>query len=196
MYVELHAHSAYSFLDGTSLPEELAIAAAGYGYEAFALTDHDNVCGTMEFAQACEAVGMRSIAGTELTVGDDAGGAPPFHLTLLVEDATGWHNLCRLLSEAHAGTRPRPDRDPLPPSLPLESLLKRNQGLVCLSGCAREGAVAGNWEHGAVRRAEELARRLRASFGRERFRIELQRPPSAGSRKTIRLRPLASTTSK
>jgi error-prone DNA polymerase len=176
VYVELHAHSAYSFLDGTSLPEELAIAAAEYGYEAFALTDHDNVCGTMEFAQACEAVGMRSIAGTELTVGDDAGRAAPFHLTLLVEDATGWHNLCRLLSEAHAGTRPRPDRDPLPPSLPLESLLKRNQGLVCLSGCAGEGAVAGNWEHGAVRRAEELARRLRASFGRERFRIELQRP--------------------
>ena len=176
MYVELHAHSAYSFLDGTSLPEELAIAAAEYGYEAFALTDHDNVCGTMEFAQACEALGMRSIAGTELTVGGDAGAAPPFHLTLLVEDATGWHNLCRLLSEAHAGTRPRPDRDPFPPSLPLESLLERNQGLICLSGCAREGAVAGNWERGAARRAEELARRLRASFGRERFRIELQRP--------------------
>ncbi|MGH2988148.1 MAG: DNA polymerase III subunit alpha, partial [Solirubrobacterales bacterium] len=176
MYVELHAHSAYSFLDGTSLPEELAIAAAEHGYEAFALTDHDNVCGTMEFAQACEAVGMRSIAGTELTVSDDARGAPPFHLTLLVEEASGWHNLCRLLSEAHAGTRPRPDRDPLPPSLPLASLLERNQGLICLSGCAREGAVAGNWERGAARRAEELARRLLASFGRERFRIELQRP--------------------
>src|SRR5687768_12433284 len=102
MYVELHAHSAYSFLDGTSLPEEMAVAAAEYGYEAFALTDHDNVCGAMEFAQACDGLGTRPIAGAELTVVDGGGDADrsPFHLTLLVEDAIGWHNLCRLLTEA------------------------------------------------------------------------------------------------
>ncbi|MCE3248408.1 MAG: dnaE, partial [Geminicoccaceae bacterium] len=100
----------------------------------------------------------------------------PFHLTLLVEDATGWHNLCRLLTEAHAGTRPRVDSDPLPPSVPLDSLLECNQGLICFSGCARDGAVAGNWERGEARRGESIARSLRASFGRERFRIELQRP--------------------
>jgi error-prone DNA polymerase len=51
-YVELHAHSSYSFLDGASLPEELATRAAEYGYEAFALTDHDNVCGAMELDSA------------------------------------------------------------------------------------------------------------------------------------------------
>ena len=54
-YVELHAHSAYSFFDGASLPAELATGRPSYGYEALALTDHDNVCGAMEFAQACGA---------------------------------------------------------------------------------------------------------------------------------------------
>ncbi len=183
-YVELHAHSSYSFLDGASLPEELATRAAEYGYEAFALTDHDNVCGAMEMAQACKGLGVRAIHGAELTVtaGNSASAfagsaeARTFHLTVLVENATGWHNLCRLLSEAHAGTRPKPDRDPLPPVLPLDSLCERNEGLVCLSGCARDGVIAGAWERGEPRRAEEAARRLLAAFGCERFRIELQRP--------------------
>ena len=172
-YVELHAHSAYSFLDGASLPEELAIAAAGYGYEAFALTDHDNVCGAMELAQACKGLGVRPIHGAELTVRDGDG---EFHLTVLVENAAGWHSLSRLLTESHAGTRPKPDHDPLPPSLALDSLLAAGEGLVCLSGCAANGAVAGSWERGHPERAEQLARRLVAAFGRDRFRIELQRP--------------------
>ena len=51
-YVELHAHSAYSFLDGASQPEELAARAAELGYEALALTDHDVVYGSLEFAHA------------------------------------------------------------------------------------------------------------------------------------------------
>ena len=52
VYAELHCHSAFSFLDGASLPEELAAAAAELGYETLALTDHHGVCGSMEFAQA------------------------------------------------------------------------------------------------------------------------------------------------
>ena len=174
MYVELHAHSSYSFLDGSSLPEELATRAAEYGYEAFALTDHDNICGAIEFAQACAPHGVRPIAGAELTVAD--GAVAPFHLTLLVESAVGWGNLCRLLTEAHAGTRPKLDREPLPPVLPLASLLDRSEGLVCLSGCAGDGALVRSWELGGARRAEALARRLLGAFGSERFRVELQRP--------------------
>src|SRR3954454_7364513 len=69
MYVELHAHSAFSFLDGASTPMELAAAAAAHGYPAFALTDHDGVWGSMEFAHACRGFGIRAITGTELTVG-------------------------------------------------------------------------------------------------------------------------------
>src|SRR5215813_15378488 len=98
-YVELHAHSAYSFLDGASLPVELAARAAELGYEALALTDHDGVCGSLEFAYAAKAFGVRPITGAEVTL---EGGS---HVTLLVENAAGYSNLCRLLTAAHAHTR-------------------------------------------------------------------------------------------
>ena len=116
-YVELHAHSAYSFLDGASLPEELALRAAELGYEALALTDHDGVFGSLEFAHAAKAFGVRAITGAEVTL---EGGA---HVTLLVEDARGYANLCRLLTSAHAGTRPKPEDPPLDPALSVELLL-------------------------------------------------------------------------
>src|SRR5437773_867860 len=134
-YVELHAHSAYSFLDGASQPEELAVRAAELGYEALALTDHDGVCGSLEFAYAAKALGVRPITGAEVTL---AGGA---HVTLLVETPCGYANLCRLLSAAHARTR-TPGREsdpPLPPALDQELLELHVDGLVCLSGCARDG---------------------------------------------------------
>src|SRR3989442_13139897 len=83
-YVELHAHSAYSFLDGASLPEELAARAAELGYEALALTDHDGVYGSLEFAHAAKAFGIRSITGAEVTLADRS------HLTLLVENPQGY----------------------------------------------------------------------------------------------------------
>ncbi len=173
-HAELHAHSAYSFGDGASLPSELATAAAELGYESLALTDHDGVHGAMEFAHACKGTGVHAIQGAELTI--DAGLRDPVHATLLVEDVSGWRNLCHLITEAHAGTRPKPGRDPLPPSLPLSSLEARSEGLVCLSGCARDGALAGTWERGDPRAAEALGRRLLAAFGSDRFRVELQRP--------------------
>src|SRR3954466_5816585 len=87
-YVELHAHSAFSFLDGASLPDELAAAALELGYEAMALTDHNGVSGSMEFAVSARALGLRAIHGVEVDVLDsgDAPGGPTRHLTLLVED--------------------------------------------------------------------------------------------------------------
>jgi error-prone DNA polymerase len=175
-YVELHAHSSYSFGDGASLPEELALRAAEYGYGAFALTDHDGVWGVMEFALACGPLGVRPIVGAELTVAERPRHDQPFHLTLMVENATGWANLCRLITESHADTRPIPERNPLPPALAFDSLCERSEGLVCLTGCARDGVLAGAWERGEPRRAQERARRLLGAFGRERLRVELQRP--------------------
>jgi len=77
MYVELHAHSAFSFLDGASTPLELAAAAASHGYPAFALTDHDGVWGSMEFAHACRGFGIRPITGAELTVRCGPAGPDP-----------------------------------------------------------------------------------------------------------------------
>ncbi len=168
-YVELHAHSAFSFLDGASTPMELAAVAAELGYPAFALTDHDGIWGSMEFAQACRGFGVRPITGAEVTVGDA-------HLTLLVESAAGYRNLCRLLSEAHSHTRDSRGRGAGQPSVAMEQVEAHAGGLVCLSGCARDGVLAGAWERGDPAGGTVLAWRLLAAFGRDRFRVELQRP--------------------
>lgn len=178
-YVELHAHSAYSFLDGASQPEELAARAAELGYTALALTDHDGLYGSLEFAHAAKNLGVRAITGAEVTL---AGGA---HVTLLVESAAGYANLCRLLTAAHAGTRPKEGRELLPPQLDQALLAELHEGLVCLSGCARDG-LAVHYPNAAA----ELAR----AFGRDRFYVELQRPYERGdARRNAALRDLAET---
>jgi len=174
MYAELHAHSAFSFLDGASLPDELAAAAAELGYSAFALTDHNGVSGSMELAMAADGLGLKAIHGAEVDLDDGR------HLTLLVDTQEGWRNLCRILTRAHAHTREKegfacqaselvPRRSPSatlrPPSVPLEAIEEHTAGLVCLSGCARQGV-----------HDEPTLRRLLAAFGRDDLRVELQRP--------------------
>src|SRR3954471_22501417 len=184
MYVELHAHSAFSFLDGASLPDELAGAAAELGYGAMALTDHNGVSGSMEFAQAAAPLGVRAIHGTEVDLADGR------HITLLVETEQGWRNLCHLLTRAHAHTRGTVDesaedrtarqegrgrhqslvgtrmrRVDVPPQLPLATVAEYAAGLVCLSGCATRGV-----------HDEPGLRELLAVFGPDRLRVELQRP--------------------
>src|SRR5882757_6247195 len=67
-------------------------------------------------------------------------------------------------------------REALPPSIEIDELERHTEGLVCLSGCARDGAVAGSWESGDPAGATYLARRLLRAFGAGHFRIELQRP--------------------
>jgi len=175
-YVELHAHSAYSFLDGASQPEELAARAAELGYPAFALTDHDGLYGSLEFAHAAKHFGVRPITGAEVTL--DAG-----HVTLLVESSRGYANLCRLLTAAHAHTRPGERREPVPPSLDRALLAELHEGLVCLSGCARDGLAV---------RDPNAAAQLARAFGRDNFFVELQRPYERGDvRRNAALRDLA-----
>jgi error-prone DNA polymerase len=193
-YVELHCHSAYSFLDGASLPEELAYRAAELGHSVLALTDHNSVSGSMELAQAAEDAGVRAIHGAEVDVtlgsagpagaigGQGSASGDPgaqAHLTLLVEDHRGWRNLCRILTHAHAHTRDGAGRERGEPSIDLETLLGRSEGLVCLTGCAERGV-----------RDEPTVRRLLDAFGPERLRVELQRPYARGDR--ARNRKLAS----
>jgi len=180
-YAELHCHSAFSFLDGASHPVELAAAAAEQGHEALALTDHDGLHGAMELAQAAKPLGVRTIVGAELTLEDG------HHLTLLCENENGYRNLCRLLTRAHAGTRPAPGREPLAPSTPLEAVERHADGLVCLSGCAREGALAARVERGEHVAAAALGRRLRDAFGPDNLRVELQRPFARHDRRRNRL---------
>jgi error-prone DNA polymerase len=182
-YIELHAHSAFSFLDGASTPLELAGAAAALGYPALALTDHDGIWGSMEFAHCAAGLGLRPITGAELTLRVDGPKSPDIldfsahqHLTLLVEDEVGYRNLCRLLTAAHAHTRDNTARVAEPAWTTLEEVERHAEGLVCLSGCARDGALAGAFERGDTALGEKLGRRLLAAFGPDRFRVELQRP--------------------
>ena len=178
-YAELHCHSSYSFLDGASLPEELAVQAAELGYEALALTDHDGLYGSLEFAHAAKAFGVRPITGAEVTLGDGS------HVTLLVETSGGYANLCRLITRAHARTRPKEGADPLPPVLDQRRLEELSKGLVCLSGCARHGLAVHN---------PNAAAALADALGRDRFFVELQRPYERGDvRRNASLRDLAET---
>ncbi|WP_419166759.1 PHP domain-containing protein [Candidatus Palauibacter sp.] len=195
-YVELHAHSAYSFLDGASRPEELAARALELGYPALALTDHDGLYGSMEFARFARAHGLQPITGAELTLappfaaaerteghGGGAGDVPAgtsrgramaeravetgdCHVTVLAENARGYANLCRLITQAHM-ENPRGE-----PRLDLDALLERSEGLILLTGCRRSPLLAA-LERGRDE-AERLAGRLRDAFGPGNLFVELQ----------------------
>ncbi|MGI8844694.1 MAG: DNA polymerase III subunit alpha [Thermoleophilaceae bacterium] len=193
-YVELHCHSAFSFLDGASHPQELAGAAAEQGHAALALTDHDGIHGAMELAQALKPLKIRHITGAELSMEDGS------HLTLLCETAAGYRNLCRLITRAYAGTRPgndpagTPDRShrsprkgPLAPVTSYDALGRHAGGLICLSGCARHGAVARAVEAGRHVEAAQAAQRLLRIFGTDHLRMEIQRPFQRNDRRRNRL---------
>ncbi|HSM56573.1 MAG TPA: error-prone DNA polymerase [Candidatus Sulfomarinibacteraceae bacterium] len=161
MYVELHAHSCFSLLDGASQPEDLVARAAEQGMAALALTDHSNVYGVHRFLRAAREHGVRPILGAELTL--DGG----HHLTLLVENQTGWHNLCYLISRAQHNA---PKGEAM---LPVAELEGCTDGLIALSGC-RQGAIATALRDRKWRQAVKTARRYRTLFGPENFWIELQ----------------------
>src|SRR4051812_23132242 len=135
----------------------------------------------MEHAHACAALGIKPITGSELTLDDG------HHLTVLCETRQGYRNLCRLLTLAHATTRPVPGREPEQPQITLADLERHAEGLICLSGCARDGAVAARLERRQDAAAARVAERLLRAFGPERFRVELQRPLARHDRRRNRL---------
>ncbi len=175
MYIELHCHSAFSFLNGTTLPEQLALEAAALGYPALALTDDHGLYGSMAFAQSAKQIGLQAITGTELTLLDGS------HVTLLAETPVGYANLCRLVTEAHLGREDRRD-----PRLDFASLEARHEGIIVLSGC-RRGLLPSVLEREGLAAARRLADRCRAVFGRDRFFVELQRHAVRGDRDLTRV---------
>jgi error-prone DNA polymerase len=101
VYIELHSASAFSFLDGASLPEALVERAAALGYPALALLDRDGVYGIPRFHQAAKRAGLKAIVGTELTLaapGISGQIGPLVRLPVLVESREGYRNLCRLVT--------------------------------------------------------------------------------------------------
>jgi error-prone DNA polymerase len=167
-YVELHCHSNFSLLDGANHPEELVARAAELDMPALALTDHDAVYGAVRFMRAAREHNVQPILGAELTIADDANPEIITHLTLLVENQSGWHNLCYLISRArHAA----PKGEAI---LPFSELVGCTNGLIALSGCRQgEIALALQQEKRHVA-AVRVAHRYLDLFGRDNFWIELQ----------------------
>jgi error-prone DNA polymerase len=158
--VPLHLHSYFSLLRGASSVAELVTRAAEFGYPALALTDRDALYGAVRFSQACAGAGLQPILGAELTL------ASGHALTLLVESAAGYANLCRLVSEAHLG-RPKGEA-----ALTFAALAVHADGLLALSG-PRTGEIAQHLLAGQRPAALAAAARYREVFG-DRFYLELQ----------------------
>jgi error-prone DNA polymerase len=174
-YAEFHCHSYYSFHDGASSLEELMVRAKELGYRALAITDHDNLCGAMRFAQLAKPLETKGIIGVELTL---KGG---HHLTLLAKDRHGYGNLCRLITAAHnSGERNKPE-------LPLEFLSEHAAGLIALSGCP-QGELAQLVIQKRFDDAKNLVRQYQEWFGADNYYIELQHNLAYGD--TVRNRRL------
>jgi error-prone DNA polymerase len=158
---ELHARSAFSFLEGASLPEDLIERAAELDIPAVALLDRDSLSGAPRFHLAAKKRGLRALIGAEITA---AAGA---RYALVAENRTGYQNLCRLISRIKLRA-PKGEAAAAP-----EDLLEHARGLICLTGGA-EGPLAlalrTGWEE-----ARACLETLAGIFGRGNVYVELQR---------------------
>ncbi len=180
MYLELHASSAFSFLEGASLPETLVERAAALDYPAIALLDRDGVYGAPQFYRAAKAAGLKAMVGAELTITASASPVPrggqgrsrrpvaavvpdhaPWRLPVLVATAEGYRNLCRLITRAKLSA---PKGESV---LTLEDLSGHTAGLVALVG----RVALRSHRHGVG----GLVDRLVGTFGRGNVLIEIQR---------------------
>ncbi|HET7737075.1 MAG TPA: PHP domain-containing protein, partial [Tepidiformaceae bacterium] len=176
-YVELHLHSCYSLLDGASRVGEMVDAAREMGHRALALTDHNGMFGSLEFARALKDAGLLPITGLELTIAeDDSAEAPRSHITLLAETQQGYSNLCRLSSLTFGlgleGTKEKEARR-LDPWVFEGELERHAEGVIALTGC-REGKLARRVGEGRTDEAEGWLRRLVGWYGEEGVFVELQ----------------------
>src|SRR5216117_3818979 len=162
MFIELHAQSAFSFLEGAELPEAYAAAAARLGMPAVALCDRDGVYGAPRFTRAALDAGVKPIIGSEITLTDGS------RLPLLVEDREGYQNLCHLITRMKLGAAKGSA------AVTLAELAPYAAGLVCLTGGAY-GPLALRLDAGDVAGARGALERLVTIFGRSSCYVEVQR---------------------
>ena len=179
--MELHAASAFSFLEGASRPEDLVSRANELGLSAMALVDRDGVYGAPRFHMAAKSVGIQPHVGAEISVqgfGNRVGSpqglpnsssARPVRVTLLVESRKGYQNLCRLITryklrEEEKGTG----------TATLEEIAEHAGGLVCLTG-GEEGMLAASLFHHGYDQARKNLETLVGIFGKQNVYVELQR---------------------
>src|SRR5437867_2030246 len=153
-YTELRCRSAFSFLSGASLPEDLIARAAALGYDALALADQNGVYGAPRFFQAARQAGIRALVGADVRLA----GVGTLHL--LVEDRAGYRNLCRLLTAGALG------RAKGAAEVGWEQVEEHATGLHCLAGGA-EGPLGGT-------AAAAVLDRLHGIFG-DRLAVDIHR---------------------
>lgn len=175
-YAELHAHSAFSFLDGAGTPEELVEEAARLGLRALALTDHDGLYGAVRFAEAAAELELRTVFGAELSLGPsqrstartEAPDPPGPHLLVLARGPEGYRRLSRQLAAAHlaGGEKGKPRYG-------IDALTEAAGGhWHILTGC-RKGHVRQALSDGGPDAAARALADLVDRFGSQRVSIEL-----------------------
>ena len=172
-YIELHGRSAFSFLRGASLPEELAKQAANYRFSRFALCDRMGVYGAPRFFGTARECGLRPIIGVELEMEDGC------VLPVLVESRTGYRNLCRLLTKAHLRAAKGEA------VVQWAELPEFTEGLVALTGDEGGPLIRAITFNDSVP-PEERARRLVQIFGHKNVFIEIQRHLRRGEERVNR----------
>src|SRR2546422_1274543 len=158
-YVELHASSAFSFLDGASLPEELIGAAAEYSMPAMALLDRDGFYGSPRFHLAAKKAGIRAHIGAEVT------STTGIRYPLLAETREGYQNLCRLM------TRMKLRAPKGKGTIAEEELIPFSRGLICLTG----GGYGPLTSAIQTKTGHQALERLVRIFGHDNVYVELQR---------------------
>jgi len=171
-YCELHAHSAFSFLEGAAEPESIAERARELGLGAVALVDRAGVYGLPRFAKAAKEQGVEAIAGAEVVLEDGS------RLPLLVEDPSGWSHLCQLLTAAAA------DRPKGQPAACWETVGLHARGLFALTGW-EEGPLVRAWRAGGEEAAARVLQRLLDVFGREHLAVEVCRQLRRGEERVL-----------
>jgi error-prone DNA polymerase len=161
-YVELRSRSAFSFLRGSSLPEQLAGDAAELGLASMALLDRDGVYGAPRFFNKARETGLRAIVGVELTMEDES------ILPLLASNRAGYQNICRLTTRAHLRSEKGQAR------VRWNELPEFAEGLVALTGDL-EGPLARAFESRQNVLAHERLLALRQTYGAQNVFVEIQR---------------------
>ena len=165
-YTELHARSAFSFLEGGSLPEALVMTAAGLGLPGMALLDKNGFYGSARFHMAAKKSGLRAHVGTELSIVCESG---TINYPLLCESQIGYQNLCRLITRTKLRVPKHSES-----SARLEELEEHAAGLVCLTG-DENGPFAHALRIGGMDAGRKLLKKLRTIFGASNVYVELQR---------------------
>ena len=171
-YVELHTRSAFSFLEGASVPEALTNIGAAMNMPAMGLLDRNGFYGSPRFHMSAKKIGMKAHVGVEISVAEENAGAQEnstVFYPLLCESQTGYQNLCRLLTK----TKLRVPKHAASWAT-LEELEEHAAGTICLTG-DESGPLARALEQGGIQAGRKLLEKLAVIFGPNNIYVELQR---------------------